>query len=224
MAASLGDTSATSPTRPPPSGTDGTLLPYPKPLSVLVDGKGPKRQVSPAGLGLQAAPATPWLAGIALLDRTGSGAPSVEAVPTVQALPALAEQTSALQLLDRPLHLVAGHLQSTGGLRRVTYREADDLEPVVADLIQGADEARRLPVLDEYLEGDQVVVFVDGRVIALSALATAALFGRRGSGRRPSGRRRAGGRVRRARGGSDPMAMTLTTLESLADLRLVEWE
>ena len=56
----------------------------------------------------------------------------------MEALPALAEQTSALQLLDSPLHLVAGHLKRTGGLRRVTYREAADLVPVVADLMQTA--------------------------------------------------------------------------------------
>ena len=36
--------------------------------------------------------------------------------------------------------------------------------------------ARRLPVLDEYVEGDEAVVFVNGQVIALSALATAALL------------------------------------------------
>lgn len=35
--------------------------------------------------------------------------------------------------------------------------------------------ARRLPVLDEYVEGDEAVVFVGGNVIALSELATAAL-------------------------------------------------
>ncbi len=64
--------------------------------------------------------------------------PSVEAVRTVEALPALAEQTSALQLLERPLHLVAGHLERTGGLRRITYQEAEDLVPVVAGLIEGA--------------------------------------------------------------------------------------
>ena len=53
-------------------------------------------------------------------------------------LPALAEQTSALQLFDRPLHMVADQLGRTGGLRRITYREAADLVPVVGDLIGGA--------------------------------------------------------------------------------------
>lgn len=32
--------------------------------------------------------------------------------------------------------------------------------------------ARRLPVIDEFVEGDESVVFVDGQVVALSALAT----------------------------------------------------
>ena len=117
---------------------DGTLVPYPKPLSVLVDGRGPKGQHSPTELGLLAAPARPLLAAVALLDRTGTGAPRVEAVRTVAALPALAEQTSALQLHERPLHMVAEHLHRTGGLRRITYREADDLVAVVAELIGGA--------------------------------------------------------------------------------------
>jgi hypothetical protein len=117
---------------------DGTLVPYPKPLSVLVDGRGPKLQHSPSDLGLLAAPATPWLAAIALLDRNGSDTPRVEAVGTVDALPALAEQTSALQRHERPLHMVAEHLHRTGGLRRISYREAGDLVPVVAQLIGGA--------------------------------------------------------------------------------------
>jgi hypothetical protein len=36
--------------------------------------------------------------------------------------------------------------------------------------------ARRLPLIDEYVEGDEVVVFVGDNVIALSPLATAALL------------------------------------------------
>ncbi len=116
---------------------DGTLLPYPKPLSVLVDGQGPKQQQSPSDLGLLAAPAAPWLAAVALLDRDGSPSPKVDAVRTVEALPALAEQTSALQRHERPLHMVAEHLHRTGGLRRISYREAEDLVPVVAKLVAG---------------------------------------------------------------------------------------
>jgi len=36
--------------------------------------------------------------------------------------------------------------------------------------------ARRLEILDEYVEDDEAVVFVDGQVVALSALATTALL------------------------------------------------
>jgi len=36
--------------------------------------------------------------------------------------------------------------------------------------------ARRLEVLDEYVEADEAVVFVEGQVVALSALATTALL------------------------------------------------
>ena len=116
---------------------DGTMLAYPKPLSVLVDGQRPKRQVSPGELGLLEAPPGPWLAAIALLDRTpGPGRPVVARVRTVEALPAVAAQSSSLHLLDKPLHLVAGMLQRTGGLRRITYNDADDLVPVVAALMR----------------------------------------------------------------------------------------
>lgn len=117
---------------------DGTMMPYPKPLSALINGERPKRQHSPDELGLLPTPPNPWLAAVALLDRSGTGGPSVTPVRTVEALPLLAEQTSALQRLPRPLHLVAGHLQRTGGLRRITYQEADDLTPVVSALLEGA--------------------------------------------------------------------------------------
>ena len=114
---------------------DGAVVPFPKPLSVVSDGRTTKHQASPTQLGLLQPPAEPWLAAIALLDRTGTGAPTVEPVRTVEALPALAGQTSALHLLDRPLHLVADHLHRTGGLRRITYREAEHLVPVISDLV-----------------------------------------------------------------------------------------
>jgi NAD(P)-dependent dehydrogenase (short-subunit alcohol dehydrogenase family) len=115
---------------------DGTIVPYPKPLSVLVDGRRPKQQLSPDELGLCSPQGRPWLATVALLDRVpDTTSPDVSEVPTVEALVALAEQTSALKRHPRPLHMVADHLDRTGGLRRVTYTGASDLVPVVADLM-----------------------------------------------------------------------------------------
>ena len=115
---------------------DGTVLPYPKPLSVLVDGQRPKRQLSPDDLGLLPTPARATVAAVVLLDRRREPtAPTVTSVRTIEALPALAEQTSALQRLPRPLHLVAEHLHAVGGLRRLTYSDANALHPVVGELL-----------------------------------------------------------------------------------------
>lgn len=115
---------------------DGRLTPYPKPLSLLVDGRRPKDQVSPSRLGLLPAVESPRLAGIALLDRD----PQVQGVevtdvPTVEALAFLAEQSSSMRLLPRPLHWVADQLGRVGGLRRIRYAEATDLHDVVAGLV-----------------------------------------------------------------------------------------
>ena len=50
-------------------GPDGSIMAYPKPLSLLEGGVRPKRQRSPRELGLVDAPEQPWLAALALLDR-----------------------------------------------------------------------------------------------------------------------------------------------------------
>lgn len=118
---------------------DGSMVAFPKPLSVLIDGTRPKRQVSPGELGLLEAPAAPWLAGMGLLQRVPEPTPvRVESVPMLEALPPLAEQSSSLHLLERPLHLVAELLTRTGGLRRLTYHESEDLIPFVGDLMERA--------------------------------------------------------------------------------------
>ncbi|GAA2126919.1 hypothetical protein [Nocardioides bigeumensis] len=120
---------------------DGTVLPYPKPLSVLVDGHRPKRQLSPDELGLLPTPTTARVAAVVLLDRRREPtAPEVTHVRTIEALPALAEQTSALKRLPRPLHLVAEHLHAVGGLRRLTYSDAEDLPPVVGELLSAGPD------------------------------------------------------------------------------------
>ncbi len=116
---------------------DGVVVPYPKPLSILANtGDFIKHQVAASSLGLVAAPTTSRLVGIAVLDRDEDG-PDCEMVdvPTVLALAELAPQTSFLGRLPRPLHHVAGILDSVGGLRRVRYREAALLQDVVADLV-----------------------------------------------------------------------------------------
>ena len=116
---------------------DLTVVPYPKPLSVLTSAESPlKDQQCATALGLQAAPARVRLAGVALLVRDPAGPPlEVTPVDTVPALAGLGPQVSFLPRLERPLARLASMLHRTGGLRLVRYREARDLAPVVADLV-----------------------------------------------------------------------------------------
>ncbi len=113
------------------------MVAYPKPLSVIErSGSGLKTQSAASVLGLRRAPDRLTLAGILFLDRDPSLTElRVEPVPTLRALAALAPQTSYLARLPAPLHRVADLLQATGGLRRVRYREAEELVDVVHDLL-----------------------------------------------------------------------------------------
>lgn len=83
--------------------------------------------------------------------------------------------------------------------------------------------ARRLPLLDEYAEGDEAVVFVAGNVVALSALATAAL---RELGPTWTDAGDVAAALVEAFGepppGIESAAMTRSALESLAELGIVE--
>ena len=118
-------------------GPDDVVLPYPKPLSLLVESGSPKQQTSASDLGLLPAPPHAKVAAMALLDRIDSATvPTVETVPTLEALALIAEQSSALQLLPRPLHFLGDLLERTGGLRRISYREVSDAKPLILDLLQ----------------------------------------------------------------------------------------
>lgn len=118
---------------------DGTMTNFPKPLSLLVDGRRPKQQLSPTELGMSPAPARPWLAAVGLLSRDPEvEGVRVEQVPMVEALVELAEQTSSLHLLEQPLQTVAHLLSERGGLRRLVYAESSDLAPVLAEWLADA--------------------------------------------------------------------------------------
>ena len=114
------------------------VVPFPKPLSIVVPGREVKDQKTPAGLGLLPAAPAPRLAGLLLLDRQPHPGVAVEQIATVDALALLAPHISYLAHLPRPLHRIAETLHAIGGLRRVTYHQADDLVPVVADLLGDA--------------------------------------------------------------------------------------
>jgi hypothetical protein len=121
---------------------DRLLVPYPKPLSILTDpGSTLKQQVSPAELGLE--PATPRaypLRALVQLQRVPDheGDVRLELLGTVDALPELISQASYTRQMDRPLQHMAGLAHHVGGVRRVTYRESAQLEPVVRSLLAEA--------------------------------------------------------------------------------------
>jgi len=121
---------------------DLRVVPYPKPLSIL-EGPGAelKAQVSPSELGLRAheGRAYPLRALVELRRRPDHAGPVlVEVLPTIEALPDLVAQTSFTRGMDRPLARLASIADRVGGVRRVTYREAADLLPLVRELLDEA--------------------------------------------------------------------------------------
>ena len=118
---------------------DHSVVPYPKPLSVLRDRAAPKEQVAPDALGLLCPPAACHVAGLLLLERDPhlEGAAVAEEVPILHALVELAVQSSYLARQPKPLHRLAAVVGAAGGAQRVRYREAEDLIPVVRQLLEG---------------------------------------------------------------------------------------
>jgi len=117
---------------------DRAVAAYAKPLSVRRTEPGqPKDEVAPASLGLRPPQVQPWLAGMVLLrrDREAGEPVVVEQVDLLDALVLLAPESSSLASFDRPLHRLADLVESVGGLRRVRYHDAADVEPVVADVL-----------------------------------------------------------------------------------------
>lgn len=124
-------------------GTDFSVRPYAKPLSVIEDESRPKVQHNPVSLGLQvAAPrdASYTLKRLMILNRVKGqqGKPVMEPVPLASALLEVVEQSSGMKLLERGLESMALLLNGVGGAVRLTYSEITDVLPLVRDLMQRA--------------------------------------------------------------------------------------
>lgn len=126
--------------------TDGTVVAYRKPLSVIEAAAPHKVQVAPSSLhpGVPLSGA-PRVAAVVVLDRRADGpdSPEVERLDLAQALELLAPQTSYLSDAPRPLHLIRDVLDRVGGAVRVRYREAETLDAVVAALLAEAPTGSR---------------------------------------------------------------------------------
>jgi hypothetical protein len=118
---------------------DGTVVPYPKPLSVKqADPGAAKLQVGPDELGLQVAPDNPHIRAIALLDRIAGAdyqLPVIEPVPLVEAVLALIPDTSSQAAVVQPLQSLCRLIDSVGGVSRVSYSEASDLAESLTPLL-----------------------------------------------------------------------------------------
>ncbi|GAA2484189.1 hypothetical protein [Terrabacter carboxydivorans] len=139
---------------------DGTVPPFPKPLSVRVPKDGPlprenpedpdeKVHVGPDALGLQRCSDELRLTGVLLLDRDPAlvGRPWLERLDPLKAATALVGHTSALTRLPRPLHRLAALATCGAGVHRAHYAEARDLEPLLHALLD-APSASPPPALD----------------------------------------------------------------------------
>ena len=121
--------------------TDLRIVPYLKPLSIIVEpGDELKQQVSPGRLGLvRPSDVTYRLRALVQLRRDPGheGDAVLESLTTVDALPELVAQTSYTRDMERPLHRLADLAHQVGGVRRVTYSEAAQLRPVVRAILDG---------------------------------------------------------------------------------------
>lgn len=120
---------------------DLRVVPYLKPLSIIATpGDRLKEQVSPGRLGLvRPERSTYTLRGLVQLRRDPEHRSDalLERLATVDGLPELVAQTSYTREMERPLHRLADLAHQVGGVRRVTYAEADQLRPVVRAILDG---------------------------------------------------------------------------------------
>lgn len=118
-------------------GDDALVRPYPKPLSIR---RAPdslyKDETAPRSLGLEPPAAPVRLRALYLLDRsdTHEGPPVVHELDPLDALVALTPMVSHLPRMRHPLTRLDALCRGLGGLRRVTYRDAADLAPLVASV------------------------------------------------------------------------------------------
>ena len=115
---------------------DGSIEPYPKPLSVRrAPGSLFKDETAPSTAGLHVPTGPVRAAALAVLRRDDGhvGAPAVATLGTLDAIVELTHHASHLPSLDRPIQRVAALVESLGGVHLVTYRESADL----AELVDG---------------------------------------------------------------------------------------
>lgn len=175
-------------------GADRTVLPYPKPLSVVQPGSPIKVQVGPDALGLgEVTEGALRLEAIALLDRRADAPtePTLSPVGLAEAIDDLVPQISYLSARPRPLLQLANLIAEIGGIRRLSYRESEQLPDIVEKVLDhrlaahateswsaaetqsdASTGIRRATVADAIYDGHHVIVFKDDMVRVLGGIAT----------------------------------------------------
>lgn len=136
---------------------DRSVLPYPKPLSVVLAADDPyhKQQHGPDELGLQPPPPQLHAAALILLDRVGradadppptppaalSELPTLEPLGLIDTMLALIPQTSSLMALERPMAALAETVVALGGGQVLRYRDIEDAAGLIDDSLD-ADHPR----------------------------------------------------------------------------------
>ncbi|WP_235423545.1 hypothetical protein [Pseudarthrobacter chlorophenolicus] len=177
---------------------DGSVVPYPKPLSVKQGAGAPKRQVGPADLELLKAPPGLQLSSMVLLDRVVAAepvTPVLRRVPLADAVMALIPDSSSQGKIDQPLQSLCRLIGSIGGVWQVTYSEATDLPEALAPLFGKqlhteqewepraslaatagelpANFVRRAGHKDAVAIGDQLLVMLDSGIVQLAGIGPA---------------------------------------------------
>ena len=128
----------------------GQVLPFPKPLSVIIEGEDHKQQHGPDELGLLTVAEQPplLLRRIVLLERNGSPGdqPRVEQLPLLDAILALIPQLSYLMRMPQPLLTLTRHVQACGGIHRLSYTDIEECADTLRELA-GNDAAEEAEVV-----------------------------------------------------------------------------
>ncbi|MGP9659993.1 PqqD family protein [Arthrobacter sp. AOP36-C1-22] len=119
---------------------EGTMITYPKPLSLLTaNGIPPKEQYSPASLGLTPLTVNARLTRLVLLERTDErhADPAYwTELPLLTALERLIPESSSLAYLDRGIASLCDLIDSVGGVRVLHYSEAEHLIPFIKEELE----------------------------------------------------------------------------------------
>lgn len=179
---------------------DGSVIPYPKPLSIKQASGSAKLQVGPDQMGLNPPPEQLRIGSIVLLDRVPASlvsTPTLSRVPLADAVLALIPETSSLSAMPDPLQSLCRLIESVGGVLKVTYSEAKDLQGALAPLwvagkasssnghvwtaalgtdLEGAIPGgwlRRAAAVDAVNIDDELLVLFGAHVVRLTGIAPA---------------------------------------------------